>query len=87
MRGSEPGQLTDSALDRRVIAEIQARIIKQSGRNVFSRLFHAKNDQEAIASWKLGLNRILHVFTVRSATHVYHHLLSTSRSNLQSTYT
>ena len=45
---------------------IREKIIKRSGRNVVSRLLHAKNDKETIATWKLGLNRILHVFNVRS---------------------
>ena len=49
------------------MAEIQSKVIKRSGRHVASRLFHAKNDKEAIAGWKLELNRILHVFNVRSA--------------------
>jgi hypothetical protein len=33
----------------------------------FSRLLRAKNDRETIAGWKSELNRILHVFNVRSA--------------------
>ena len=49
------------------MAEIKSKVIKRSGRHVASRLFHAKNDKEAIAGWKLELNRILHVFNVRSA--------------------
>ena len=35
-------------------------------RNLFSRLIHAKNDKEVIAGWRSDLNRILHVFNVRS---------------------
>ena len=53
------------ALHRRTVAEIQRKVIKQSGRNPVSRLLHAKNDKEAIAAWRLDLNRILHVFNVR----------------------
>ena len=41
-------------------------VIKQSKRNVLSRLFNAKDDKETIAAWRLDLNRILHVFNVRS---------------------
>ena len=48
------------------MAEIQRKVIKQSGRNVVSRLFHAKNDKELIVTWKAELNRILLVFNVRS---------------------
>ena len=40
--------------------------IKQNHRNAVLRLFHAKNDKEAIAGWKLDFNRILHVFNVCS---------------------
>jgi methyl-accepting chemotaxis protein len=42
--------------------------MKQSNRNPVSRLFHAKNDKETIAAWRLDLNRILHVFNVRFIT-------------------
>jgi hypothetical protein len=48
------------------VAEIQRKVIKQSGRNAVSRLLHAKSDKETIAGWKLELNRILQVFNVRS---------------------
>ena len=40
--------------------------IKQSGRNVVSRLLHARIHKEKITTWKLNLNRALHVFNVRS---------------------
>ena len=48
------------------MAEIQGKVIKRSGRNAVSRLLHAKSDKETIATWKSDLNRILHVFNVRS---------------------
>ena len=48
------------------MAEIQRNIVNQGKRNVFSRHFHAKTDKETIAGWRLDLNRILHVFNVRS---------------------
>ena len=57
---------TDGALNRRTVAEIQAKVIKRSGRNPVSRLLHAKSDKETIAAWKSDLNRILLVFNVRS---------------------
>ena len=34
-------------------------------------MFQAKNDKETIASWRLDLNRILHVFNVSSVTSVW----------------
>src|SRR5258708_3197989 len=49
----------------RTVAEIQKNVVKQSKRNPASRLFHAKNDKDTIAAWRLELNRILHVFNVR----------------------
>ena len=60
--------MTRDAFGRRTVAEIQRRVIKQSKRNSVSRLFHAKNDKEKVAAWKSDLNRILHVFNVRSGT-------------------
>jgi hypothetical protein len=56
--------LTGDVLDRRTVGEIQTKVIKQSGRNVVSRLFYAKGDKETIAGWKTELNRILRVFNV-----------------------
>ena len=54
------------ALDRRTVAGIQEKIIEKCGRNLLSRLANAKNDKETIATWKSDLNRILHIFNVRS---------------------
>ena len=59
-------QLTDGAPDGRTVAEIERKITKQSGRGRVSRLVHAKADGGTIAAWKSDLNRILHVFNVRS---------------------
>ena len=48
------------------MAEIQSKVTKRSGRNPVSRLLHAKSDKEVITAWKSDLNRILHIFNVRS---------------------
>ena len=48
------------------MAEIQKNITKRGKRNGVSRMFQAKNDKETIATWRSDLNRILHVFNVRS---------------------
>lgn len=61
----------DNVLYYRTVAAIQGRVVKQSKRNGVSRLFHAKNDKEKIAAWKSDINRILHVFNVRSVTFVW----------------
>ena len=47
--------------------EIQDRITEKGKRNLFSRLVHAKNDKETIATWNSDLNGILRIFNVRSA--------------------
>jgi len=60
-----PGDSLNRVLNRRTIAEIQRKVIKQSGRNSASRLFYAKYDKETIAAWKMDLNRILQIFNVR----------------------
>lgn len=52
-------------LTTRTVAEIQRKIIKKGKRNAISQLFHAKDDQGAIAAWRSELNRTLHVFNVR----------------------
>lgn len=43
-------------------------IVKLGKRGVIHRLFHAKQDKDTIAAWEAELNRILHVFNVRSIT-------------------
>jgi hypothetical protein len=48
------------------VAEIQRKIIKQGKRNAASRLVHAKNDKDTIATWRSDLARILLVFNVSS---------------------
>ena len=48
------------------MAEIQKQVVKQGKRSAASRLFHAKNDKDAIATWMQELNKILHIFNVRS---------------------
>ena len=58
------------ALHRRTMTKIQRYIVKRGKRNTISRFFHAKNDREVIAAWKLDLNEIRHVFNVRSITSV-----------------
>ena len=50
------------------MAEIQKNIIERGRRNGLSRMFHAKNDKETIATWRVDLNGILHVFNVRGVT-------------------
>jgi hypothetical protein len=57
--------LAHTVLNRRTVAAIQERVIKKGKRNLLSRLAHAKNDKETLASWRSDLNRILHVFNVR----------------------
>ena len=48
----------------RTADEIQRQINKQGKRNVISRRYHVKDDEEAITAWRLDLDGILHVFNV-----------------------
>ena len=57
---------TYHALNYRTVAEIRKKVIKHSKRNKAFGLFHAKNDKDKIAAWKIELNRILVVFNVCS---------------------
>jgi len=57
-------------LPYRTVDEIRENFIKWDKRNVISRRYHAKDEKEAIATWRSGLNRILHVFDVRFVTPV-----------------
>jgi hypothetical protein len=59
-------RFTYHGVTRRTVAEVQGKIIEKGGRNLFSRLVHAKDDKDTIVSWRLDLNRILHIFNVRS---------------------
>ena len=43
---------------------IQEKVIEKGGQNLFSRLVHAKNDKEVMATWRSDLNRVLHIFNV-----------------------
>ena len=61
---------THLVLNRRTADEIQRNIVKWDKRNTISRHFHSKDDKKAIAAWRLDLDRILHVFNVRSVTSV-----------------
>ena len=40
-------------------------MVKWGRRNVVSRRFHANNNKETIATWRLSLDKILRVFDVR----------------------
>ena len=53
-------------LNRRTVAEIQGKVVKRGKRNPVSRFLGSKNDKDAIAAWRQDLNRILHIFNVRS---------------------
>jgi hypothetical protein len=63
-------RFTYRAHNRRTVAEIREKVIKEAGRNLFSRLVHAKSDKETFAFWRSDLNRILHIFNVCSVISV-----------------
>ena len=52
-------------MDHRTVADVQGKVLEQSGRGGVSRFLHSRDDEDAIARWKSDLNRILHVFNVR----------------------
>ena len=62
--GAELFEPPIQSLPRRTVADIQRKAIKRGKRNAISRLLHAKNDKDAIAAWRLELDRILRVFNV-----------------------
>ena len=55
----------------RVITEIRRHLVKCGKRNPISRRYHAKDDEELIATWGLEFNRILRVFNVCSVLSVW----------------
>ena len=48
------------------MADIETKLAKWGKRSVVFRRFHAKDDKEKIAAWRLELDKILQVFSVRS---------------------
>ena len=50
--------------------KIQEKVIKQGKRGVITRHFHARSDKKVVATWRLDLNRIFHVFNVCSVTSI-----------------
>ena len=51
------------------MAQIQRSAVEPDKRNFISRIFNAKKDKETVAAWRSELDRIVHVFEVRSALH------------------
>ena len=70
------GRFTHEALERRAVAEIRRKVVKRGGRNAVSRFLQARNDKESIATWRLDLHRVLHVFNMRSEVYVRPRVLS-----------
>ena len=64
------------------MSDIERNIIKRGQRNVLSRLFRARDDEKAIAAWKLGLDKIRQVFEVRSFTCTWRLLTSSLQTEL-----
>ena len=70
-------------LPNRIVDEIRRHIIKRDKRDAISRCYHAKDDEEAIATWKLDLDKILCVFNVRSVVPVRRLLISRFQTGLR----
>ena len=56
---------------RRTVAEIRRKIIKQGKQNVVTPPVHSEKDKEMMTAWRSALDRILHVFNVRSVVSVW----------------
>jgi hypothetical protein len=63
---------TYQRLNRRTVAGIQRKVVKQGKRNAVVRFMLAKGNQEKITAWKQDLVRVLHIFNVRSIGPVEH---------------
>jgi len=68
-------------VNHRTVRNIEEGVAKKMKRNRVSRLFHAKNDKEAVTSWRTDLTRILGIFNVCSV--VYRWLLLTVHSQAE----
>ena len=63
--GGDCARLAHRDFGCRRVAEINTGVIKLGTRDPMSRIRHARSERDAIAVWRLELNRILHVFNVR----------------------
>lgn len=79
--GAHAERFAHHSFNHRTVTEIQREVIKRGKQNTISRLFHA-NDKEIIATWRLDLDRILHIFNVRSVTSVWPLLTSRLQTKL-----
>ena len=63
--GSVCARFIHKSHNRSCTVGIQRHIVKRGKMSVFSRPFSAKDDSEAIAAWRLDLDRIRRVVEVR----------------------
>jgi hypothetical protein len=68
--GVYAGLFTYRCVNRRTLAGIQRKVVKQGKRNAVSRLIRSKVDKDKIAGWKQDLLRVLQVFNVCSTDSV-----------------
>ena len=68
--------------NRRAVAEIRENVSEKCGRNVLSRLVHAKSDKDAIAAWNFQLDRVQNTFNVCSVGSVLLSLISLFQTEL-----
>ena len=50
---------------------IQKHIVKRGKQTIFRQFFRAQEDEKALTAWSLDLDKIRHVFDVRSFTSVW----------------
>ena len=66
----------------RTVARIQREIVKLGKRSPAFQIFRAKNDKDTIAAWRRDLDRILHVFNVRSLSSARHSITTLFQTEL-----
>ncbi|KAF9646946.1 hypothetical protein BDM02DRAFT_2864860 [Thelephora ganbajun] len=73
MNGRQEDQIGQSVLEAierltTTVVEIRRNVDELGKQKRISRFFHARDDKDTIAAWRLDLNRILHVFNIRFTT-------------------
>ena len=75
-RNAHHSRLAHHARDCRTVSQIQKSAVEPDKRNPLSRVFNAKNDKDRVTAWRSDLDRILHIFEVRSTAHSLQTLLT-----------
>ena len=74
IRNMEAECFADEGFNRRAVAEIRRRVIKNGQRNIVSRLVYKKDDKNEMAGWILALRNLGRAFIVCSVGHTWRSL-------------